>query len=316
MKLEIIKGGGKGEIINCAGGITLTTSVDTLGASFNFDLARNYNDSNFLQVEKIRVGDIVEFSNIGKIFSGVIVDIETMKFKRSVKCLDFFFYLNKNKLIKQFNSVDATSAIVLILTEIGAKIGSIESVSTKITKIYRNNTVAEIVSDILELVYDELGVKYILEIEGFAFNLVKYKEIKIDSLHNIIGDTSVNESITEMKNKIIVTSNNQEETNILYQIEDAANVTKYGMLQDVVQADPEKDDISKVRQIAETRFKESNKVFTTANVQVLGKDDFKAGRLLKVSNGEFSLNDSYLIRTCTHKWEKNNHTTSMELEVI
>lgn len=302
------------DITDISGNVTLSNSVDSLGSSFNFDIARNFNDPNFATSETVKNGDFVKFIGEIEMFFGIIIDIDTNKFKKSIKCLDFSFYLNKNKVIKQFKNIGASTAITQLCRDVGVPIGIVEEIKTSITKIYKNNTVAEIINDILKQAADETGNKYRLEINGGKLDLQKYKNIGVKSAYDFIGMTNKLESIVNMKNKILVTSNNQDETNILSSAVDEKSIKKYGMLQDILQVDPK--DISKVRNIAKKKLEELNKIFTTSSIEVIGNDFLRSGRVFKVINKEFGLNGQYLIKNCTHSFPKGNHTARLELEVI
>ena len=314
-KIKILQNNVPMDITHVAGNITLSSSIDTLGSSFSFEIARNYGNTDYFISEAVQVGDIVKFINGAKeIFTGVIVEIETSKFKRSIKCLDFYFYLNKNKIIKQFNEINASSAIKQLLVELGIETGEFENIPTLITKIYKKNTVAEIIKDILEKVNNERGEKYILEIEGMKFNLIKYKKIEAKLGYNFLGTTTLNESIIDMKNSIIVTSNEQEDEEILESARDEESIKKYGLLQEVIEIDPDADDTAKVKNVAEKKLKELNKVFKRASIKVYGNDELKAGRILEVKNDEYKLRGKYLIKSCSHTYQKE-HLTDLELEV-
>ncbi len=314
-KLKLIQGEKITDISKMAGSINLTTSIDTLGASFEFSMPRNFKDSNYALTETIKTGNIIKFENEKNIFTGVIVDIDTLKFSKEIKCFDFYFYLNKNKVIKQFNNLNASSCIESLLKSIGAKIGKIERIATSIDKIYKNRTVAEIIDDILKIVNDETGKKYLLEIEGTTFNLVAHRKIKVQVTNNIFGMPTLTESIADMKNVVLVVSNDSEDESIYAKAEDKESIKKYGMLQEIVEVDPDKDDISKVRNIAAQKLKELNKVLTTSSLDVLGNDELRAGRLLDVEIKEFGIKEEFLIKSCIHIFPKGNHICNLELEV-
>ncbi|MGL5311808.1 MAG: hypothetical protein ACRC92_01040, partial [Peptostreptococcaceae bacterium] len=79
-KIKLIQSDTVSDISNICGNINLTTSVDTLGASFNFSVARNINDSNYAVTETIKNGDIIKFQNDStseNIFTGIIIDTTT-----------------------------------------------------------------------------------------------------------------------------------------------------------------------------------------------------------------------------------------------
>ncbi|WP_373078148.1 hypothetical protein [Fusobacterium varium] len=301
-------------ITDITGGIVLNTSMDTLGASLNFNIARNFNDPNYALAETLEVGDIVILNNSKELFKGVILEITTNKFNKNIKCLDFCFYLNKNKVVKQFDEISASTAIKQVLKEIGADIGEISTISTSITKIYNSNTIAEIINDILKQANDELGIKYIIEFAEDKFNIVPFRKVNVQFRYKSTSSESLTESILEMKNSIIVTSNEQEEIEILAVAKDEANIERYGSLQEVITVSPDEDE-AKVRNIAKTKLKELNKVFRTASLQGFGDDEFKAGRVIELNNQEFFLQGEYLIKNCSHTWVKGEHLVNLEVEL-
>ena len=315
MKLYIIKGKQSVDITDISGAINLSTSMDTLGASLAFNIARNYNDTSFIFSDEIETGDIVILINTKELFRGVIVNITTTKFNRTIECLDYSFYLNKNKIIKQFEEISASAAIKQLLQEIDAPIGDISNISTSISKLYYSNTIAEIISDILKQVNEELGIKYKLEFIDNKFNINPFKKVNVSFRYRQTGNESISESILEMKNRILVTSNEQEASEILAIAEDINNVEKYGSLQEIINVDPAKDE-AKVRNIAKMKLKELNKVFKTVTLEGFGDDEFRAGRVIYLNNTKLKLYGEYLIKSCVHTWRKGEHIVSLEVELF
>lgn len=315
MKLYIIKGKQSVDITDISGAINLSTSMDTLGASLAFNIARNYNDTSFIFSDEIETGDIVILINTKELFRGVIVNITTTKFNRTIECLDYSFYLNKNKIIKQFEEISASVAIKQLLQEIDAPIGDISNISTSISKLYYSNTIAEIISDILKQVNEELGIKYKLEFIDNKFNINPFKKVNVSFRYRQTGNESIRESILEMKNRILVTSNEQEASEILAIAEDINNVEKYGSLQEIINVDPDKDE-AKVRNIAKMKLKELNKVFKTVTLEGFGDDEFRAGRVIYLNNTKLRLYGEYLIKSCVHTWRKGEHIVSLEVELF
>lgn len=314
MKLLISAEDATIDMTDLTNNVKLNTAMETVGASLTFDIARNYNDVDFASCENIKIGDVVILEVEGKtIFKGVILEQTFSKFSKSVKCLDFCFYLNKNKILKQFEEISASDAIRQVLKEAGAPIGTISNMSTSISKMYNSNTVAEIIADILKQVNNETGIKYVLEYENDVFNISPFKVIEVEFTSKKTADESVTESILEMKNKIIVISNEQDEAEILATAQDDNNIKKYGSLQEVISVDPDEDE-AKVRNIAKTKLKELNKIFKTASLQDFGNIALKAGRVLKLNNAEFYLVGNYLIKSCIHTWRSGEHLTSVEVE--
>lgn len=315
MNLHVIKGKKAIDITEVSGSINLSTSVDTLGASLVFNIARNYNDLSYLFLDEIETGDVVILTNEKELFRGVVVSISTTKYSRTVECLDYCFYLNKNKVIKQFDHIAASVAIKQLLQEINAIKGEINNISTSITKVYYSNTIAEIINDILKQVNEELGVKYKLEFIDNKFNVNPFKKINVEFRHKQTGNETVNENILDMKNRILVTSNEQESTEILATAEDNKNIEKYGSLQEIINVDPEQNE-AKVRNIAKTKLKELNKVFKTVSLEGFGDDNFRAGRVIFLNNSKLKLFGEFLIKSCIHTWRKGEHIVNLEVELF
>lgn len=315
MKLHVIKGEKAIDITEVSGSINLSTSVDTLGASLVFNIARNYNDLSYLFSDEIETGDVIILTNEKELFRGIVVSISTTKYSRTIECLDYCFYLNKNKVIKQFDHIAASVAIKQLLQEINAPEGEISNISTSITKVYYSNTIAEIINDILKQVNEELGVKYKLEFIDNKFNVNPFKKINVEFRYKQTGNETINESIQDMKNRILVTSNEQESTEILAIAEDTKNIEKYGSLQEIINVDPEQKE-AKVRNIAKTKLKELNKVFKTVSLEGFGDDNFRAGRVVYLNNSKLKLFGEFLIKSCVHTWRKGEHIVNLEVELF
>lgn len=313
MQLFFIKENVTSDITNITGNVVLNTSLNTLGASLTFDIARNYENTDFYISENLEVGDVVILKNSKELFKGVVLEISISRFKKSVKCLDFCFYLNKNKVIKQFEEISATDAIHQLLQGINAPVGNISKMATSICKIYNGNTIAEIIDDILKQVNNELGIKYILEFENNLFNVVPFKAVKVQLAYPETSEKVTTESILEMKNKVLVISNEQESTEILAEVKDEKNIKKYGSLQEVLTVDPD-EDIAKVRNIAKTKLKELNKIFRTCSFQGFGNDSFRAGRIINLNDPEFKVQGTFLIKSCSHTWKNGEHLVNLEVE--
>lgn len=314
MKINIIQNGKSKDATNLVGNLSFNDSLESLGSSLNFELPINLNDEKFKVSNMSEIGDLIEFENEGeKLFTGIIVNMSTTRTKKTITCLDYAFYLNKNKLIKQFRRVKASSAIKSLCGVVGVPIGQVETINTSITKVYKNKTVAEIISDILNQVLNETGIKYQLRIRNGALNLKRYKPLEGKLKYKILGAITKSEDLGEMRNTIVVTSNSEKSKRTLAKVKDNKNIKKYGKLQDVIEVEPK--DISKVRSIARRRLKELNKVKREFNVSVLGDNSLRAGRYIKVTNEEFKMNGKFLINSATHKWKGGNHIVDLTLEV-
>lgn len=313
MRLDIVKNSKSTNVTDITRSLNLSTSIETLGASFTFNIARNHYDPSLRFTDTLEPGDIVILTNKKELFRGIIVTINTSKFSKTVECLDYCFYLNKNKIIKQFNEVRADTAIKQLLEEISAPVGEISELTTLITKVYYSNTVAEIINDILEQVNAELGQKYKLEFIDNKFDVLPFRKITVNFRYKATGNENITESIADMKNRILVISNEQESTEILAVAEDLKNIEKYGSLQEIINVDPDKDG-AKVRNIANKKLKELNKVSKTVSLEGFGNDEFRAGRIVALNNKVLNISGEFLIKSCVHTWKKGEHMVNLEVE--
>lgn len=305
MNITLIQDGKQINITKFCGNVTLETSIDSLGANFKFDVARNINDSNFDIVETIAPGNLINFENI---FFGIIVKKETENHGMKISCLDFYFYLNRNKIIIQFKNLNASECIKQLLKKVGLETNNWANLNTNITKIYKDKTLAYIINDILVKVEQELSEKYFLELEGQKFNLIKHKKIKVKPLYNEFLNYSKEENILDLRNSIIVTSNNENNIRTIAEVEDTASQKSFGKLQEIIQIDP--IDISKARNIASNTLKKLNKIQGEISLSVFGSHEIRSGRIIEINNEEF------LIKSCIHKYLKNQDIADLKLEKI
>ena len=301
--------------------------LETLGTKLNFDFARNMNDKYMSRFDIAECGDKIVLSNgTNEVFRGIITDLDWSKYGKGVTCFDYAFYLNQSKTVKQFYKIQASKAITELCKLFNVPVGKIEVMNTRITKIYKDKTIAEIIKDIIQQVEHETGVKYRLETRAGKVYVIKYYEISINptfqpsenipsfKILNAIGDISKSESIQDMRNSILVTSDDEKSTKINATEKDQKNIDTYGLLQEVMTVD--KKDESQARQIAKNKLKELNKIQKDITVNLLGNDEFRAGRILSIENALFSLSGKYLIKSSNHSVNGSIHKCSVTLSEV
>ena len=296
------------------GSLSWESDIDTLATNLKFDFARNRKDLNFKIFDILEIGDKVILLNYGvELFRGIIVNVDWNEFKKSVTCFDYGFYLNTSKTIKQFYNIQAYKAISELCSEIEIPIGNIETMNTNINKIYKNKTISEIINDILILVTNETNIKYRIEMEKGKLNIVKYEEIEINDTV-VLGEISKSENIQDMKNSILVSSNEQENTRIIQSTKDEESINKFGVLQDVIMIDDFNE--SQTNNVAKNKLKELNKIKKEISVTVLGNDKYKAGKIIRLKNDIFDIDGKYLIKNASHSYNNSIHKCTLILEVI
>lgn len=303
-------------------------NIDSLGMELSFNVPVNLQDKYLKNHNKVTIGE--KFSLIREdnknIFSGIIVDLGTSRFSRSITALDFGFYLNQSKAIKQFNKIRADKAIKDVLLEFKIPIGEIASMGTIITKIYNGSTVSEIIKDILKQVTDETGQKFRMEIRDNKLYIENYKDLiivpkfkpakNIESFNplNYIGEISKSESIQDMKNKIVITSGDEKKAKVVATVQDDDSISKFGLLTEIESVD--KKELSQARNIANNKLKDLNKVKEELSITLLGDDEVRSGRIIKLSEEDWELDGYYLIVNSNHTYSNSIRTMNLTLEKV
>ena len=321
----IAKGQDIYDISDYAGNINWSDNIDTLGMQFDFSTGVSLD--RYFPKMSIDQGDIVILRNEKEIFRGIIVSKSYNGTQDiSYTAYDFCFYLNKSKIIKQFNNINATSAIQQICSELDIKVGSIAPMRASITHIYYESTAAEIIDDILTQEAQETGNTYIKEMQGDSFYVFEKTSKPITATFkpavNIakfdiglaISSPSRTLSIEDMKNSILIVSGDEQSVRVLAIAKDDEGIKKYGLLQEIESVDD--SDLNKVQNVAENKLKELNKVSETISCTLLGSDDVRAGRVLTLVEESTGISGNYFVKSCSHTISKGIHTISVELEAI
>ncbi|QEK12575.1 hypothetical protein FQB35_09690 [Crassaminicella thermophila] len=302
-------------------------SLETLGMEFSFDVARNIEDKYMVNWDLVEIGDKVIFANNNvEIFRGIITDLLTERYKKSVTAFDYAFYLNQSRIIIQFRKTSATDAIKQLCSKFNVPIGNVTNISTQITKIYKDKTVAEIIKDILEQATNELNIKYRLEMRKGKLYIEKYTDLIVKptfqpasnitsfNIFDAIGNISKTESIRDMRNSILITSSDEKSSRVIATAKDDKNIAKFGLLQDVESVDNK--DIAQAQNIARNKLKELNKVNEDITLELLGDDKVRSGRILEINNDSFGLNGQYLVKDCTHTYNNSIHKMNITVEKV
>lgn len=290
------------DIINDCENITWNNDSDTLGTQLSFDT-----------IKEFPVGSVVSLWNDNReIFRGIALKPTQKRWTYSYTCQDYSFYL-KGKLIKQFNGMSASEAIKSLLGEAYIT-GNVVDIPTQITKIYKNNTLADIIEDILKQSKDDQGLEYFKEIEGNTLYIRKVEDMKIQPNILLPKTIDITSSIENMKNKIIVTTNDEKNANIVASSEDTSQQAFYGVLSDIESADDK--NIAQAQNIADNRLRELNKVTYSTSLDLIaiaGGDDIKDNRMIYLNAGN-RLTGYYKIKSATHTLTKGLHKVNINIE--
>lgn len=319
--------GKKYNIQKLVSNLAWSDALETLGTQLTFDFIRNREDLNFSKFDLIEIGDkIILKNNENETFRGIITDVSWNRYSKGINCFDYAFYLNQSKTIKQFHNITASKAIKELCGMFSIPVGTIDEMTTNINKIYKDKTIAEIIKDILLQVQNETGIEYRLEMLEGKLYITKYKEITVDlqfqpaetlatfDITKILGNISKNESIQNMRNSVLVSSQDQESTRIVQKAEDKKSIEVFGLLQDVLTLDDKNE--SQTKNVAQNKLEKLNKVQEDINISVLGNDSLRAGRIISIENKLFDLSGKYLIKSSSHTYNNSIHKCDLILEGV
>lgn len=314
-------------ITDICGNLTWQDSIDTLGMQLSFDIARNRDDRYMVGCDIVNIGDNTLLTNNGnEVTRGIITDVTWERYKKSITAFDYAFYLNQSKIVKQLYKAKADEAITGLCNKFGVPVGKITPISTLITKIYKDNTIAEIIKDILKQATQELGIEYRLEMRQGKLYIEPYTDLIVKATYkpasNIapfdvtkaIGSISKIQSIQDMRNSVVVTSQDEKSKRIYAEEKDTNNIVKYGLLQDVLTVDQK--DSAQAHNIARNKLKKLNRVKEDISIELLGSDNVRAGRILEIENNNFGMQGQYLVKQCTHTYQNSIHKMSLNLDKV
>ncbi len=290
------------DILLRSNNITWSSDIDTLGIQLSFDSLYNLSEGSIVSL----------WTNNKEHLRTIVVKKSEGKFKYNYTCFDYSWYL-KNEVIKQFNGVSASAAIKSLLSEYNIK-SSIINIPTKINQIYKDQSIASIIDDILQQAEKEQGIKYFKEMQINTVVINNLQNMKISPQILISDEITINSSIEELKNKILVVNSSDDKKNkILAIAEDKGCQSQVGLLQMIEGVDGK--DVAKAKNIANNLLKANNKIFKDTSFDVLGIKDaetIKANRLIQIKAGK--LNGWYRIKSASHTLSNNKHTVNIGLE--
>jgi phage-like element PBSX protein xkdQ len=313
------------DVSEIIGNLTWRDTVDTLGVEVDFELPVNRYDKKFEFLYDITLGDPIQILNDkGETLVQAIIVSETPNGKiTSFTAYDMAWYLNKSTVIKQFKKMIGNDCIKSLCKEIGIKV-EVSGLDTKIDKIYKDKSISDVIKDIIEQCSQFNSKKFFIEYDKDTLRIMPYKKIKVvgqyemqkDKFINIdenIGGVSLSKSIVDMKNSVLVVTENKGAVRTIGQEQDTKSIEKYGKLQEVVTLDEK--EFSKANLVAKNELKKLNKITEDFSIDVLGDDNVKSGRVIDIDLPLFNLKGEYLIKESNHTISNNIHKINLKLEV-
>ena len=313
------------DVSDIIGNLTWRDTVDTLGVEVDFELPINRYGKKFEFLYDITLGAPIQILNDkGEVLVQAIIVTETPNGKiTSFTAYDMAWYLNKSTVIKQFKKMIGNDCVKSLCSEIGIKV-EVSGLDTKIDKIYKDKAVSEVIKDIIEQCSQFNSKKFFIEFNNGILKVMPYQKIKVVGQYEMqknkfininenIGGVSLSKSIVDMKNSVLVVTENKGAIRTIGQEQDTKSIEKYGKLQEVVTLDEK--EFSKANLVAKNELKKLNRITEDFSIDVLGDDNVKSGRVIDVDLPLFNLKGEYLIKESNHTISNHIHKISLKLEV-
>ena len=287
------------DILYNSNSLAWTSDSDTLGTQLSFT-----------SIKDLYEGQVVSlYNDDNELIRGIVLNKTENKNYFNYVVLDYSFYL-KSKKLKQFNAMPASECIKSLVAD-AYLVGDITEIPTLITQIYKDKSLGDIISDILEKAEADQGIKYIKEIISNKLYIYRLEDMKIVP-NVIVGDFTIDSSIENMKNDIQVVSSEEKYNSIIASASDESKYSWYGQLSDTLNVDA--DNIAQALNIAKNKLTELNMIERNTRIPLIVLDekvDIKANRMMYFNHGP--LVGYYRIKNASHSLVDGLHKCDVEI---
>lgn len=303
------------DITKNIGGVSWKNSIYELATMLTFETAKT--DNAYLKdlIYTPKLGEVIRIVTNVEVFRGVVIKVDNGdKKKNKYTAVDMGWYLNKTSQTYQFNNITVKDAIKEICSDLSIPVDDIYELTTKVTQIYFDKTVSDIIKDLLEKCNGNYNYDFTpkgLRVYKIG-NLIAYPEFRLAS--NLAQGYSVNfrgnvnhlESIEDMKNSIKVVSEKDNVYTELMVLQNSDLIDEYGFLQSVVKIDTEKENADIV---ANSELWWNGRTKETYSFEIIEKYDSytRAGEIISVDGV------NYVIESTEHRLSNGWHFNKMEL---
>ncbi|MBM7577664.1 XkdQ/YqbQ family protein [Jeotgalibacillus terrae] len=300
--------------------ISWRSNKDELGVELNFGNA--FGDAIHNPKKHVNLGDMIILKDGEREVTRCIVIDEDLTGRQPIPftAFDLAYYLNESKRIYQFNGIAADQAIKRICSDYNIPIYSIIKIPTKIDKIYMNETLSDIIKDVLLQAEADQGVNYQFEMYEGKFHVYRSRDIVIVPTYyergiyasngtDVMTAPSRKRTIKGMKNSIQVTSDGQ----LLASVSNDSLIQAYGLLSEIV--DVQEEDRPRARNIARNTLRELGKVFEDNSLEMLGDSRVLAGRMIEINEPITGMKGLYMIESVQHTAQNGIHMMSLDLSM-
>jgi hypothetical protein len=290
------------DITNICVNATWSGDIDERSRSLNFTYL--YNPKISMTLIKIEIGDSINlFDDKNRLlYVGVVTEVASSLSGSdvSVTSRDVLWYLGKNKLAGVYTGSAETIARK-ILDEFGIPVGNLESVAVDKTVISTGDkTIYKAISEAYGEDYYIVALGEKVEVRKKGGEVVAV----ISGKANLI-DASYKKSMEDMVNKVIVLNDDNRKT---FEISAEENL-KYGILQEVIKAEKDKD-------VAISAKEKLVGIKDASNITAMGNFDVVSGKAVIIQDTSNGFTGKFLVTSDSHSFSGGEHTMSLTVEVL
>ena len=290
------------DITNICVNATWSGDIDERSRSLNFTYL--YNPKISMPLVKVEIGNSINlFDDKNRLlYVGVVTEVASSLSGSdvSVTSRDVLWYLGKNKVAGVYTG-SAEAITRKILDELSIPVGNLESTSVDKTIISTGDkTIYKAISEAYGEEYYIVAVCEKVEVRKKGSEVVAV----ISGKANLI-DASYKKSMEDMINRVIVLN---DDNGKVFETSAEENL-KYGILQEVIKAEKDKD-------VAISAKEKLVGIKDASNITAMGNFDVISGKAVIIQDISSGFTGKFLVTGDSHSIGNGEHTMSLTVEVL
>ena len=290
------------DITNLCVNATWSGDIDERSRSLSFTYL--YNQKISMPLVKVEIGNSINlFDDKNRLlYVGVVTEVASSLSGSdvSVTSRDVLWYLGKNKVAGVYTG-SAEAITRKILDEFGISIGNLESVAVD------KNVISTGDKTIYKAISEAYGEDYYIVAVGEKVEVRKKGSEVVAVLSgkaNLI-DASYKKSMEDTINRVIVLN---DDNGKVFEISAEENL-KYGILQEVIKAEKDKD-VSVSAKEKLVGIKDDSTIMATGNFDII------SGKAVIIQDTSNNFTGKFLVTSDSHSFSGGEHTMSLTVEVL
>lgn len=296
------------DITECVTSVFLGGSLEEIANT----LTITYIASNDYYTPKIipNLGDDIEIIDVSRqkqIFKGKVYIINRVgqQGELTFDCFDNSYFLGQSTGTFVFQNATAETIARHVLNEVNINIGHIEPTGIKQKIIFQNDNLFYIIKKVYENASLQNSKRYVFKMIDDKFNILELgqeKSITLEYYKDLI-DYSYQENAQNIISRIKVYDKNNK---FLFKIEDKEMVNKFGIFQNIILQEENKD----MNSVAKNSLIGIEK---TLNLECVGNTACVKGSTIEIKNINSESVGQFIIVAHNHNFTNNSYTMNLEL---